>query len=94
MAVQLVVECAVEPGDPDQGEHRRVLAQPARREVNGQLTRGLGDQHDHDQVVEELQRADNAIRGLFAVGAGGLPQKAPQPDPPVVLRCLGGTTRH
>jgi len=44
--VQLVVEAAVDPGDPHQREHRRELAEPAPGQVPGQVVRGLGDQHD------------------------------------------------
>ena len=42
---------------------------------------GLGDQHDHGQVIEELERADHPLARLLAVRAGRLPQGAAQPSP-------------
>jgi hypothetical protein len=74
--VQFVMERAVEPRDPYQGEHRGELPQPRRVEVVGQVTCGLRDQNDDNQVVEQFQRADDTLTGLFAVGARGLPKLA------------------
>ena len=34
---------------------------------------GLGDQHDHGQFVEQLERADRPLARLLAVRAGRLP---------------------
>jgi hypothetical protein len=42
---------------------------------------GLTNQHDHRQVIEELERADHALAWLLAMGAGRLPWGAAQPDP-------------
>jgi hypothetical protein len=42
---------------------------------------GLRDQHDHGQVIEELERADHALTRLVAVSAGRLPQGTAQPSP-------------
>ena len=71
--MQFVVERAVEPGDPHQSEHRGELAQPGPVEVAAPGPAGLGDQDDDDQVVEQFQRADGPLPGLFAMGARGLP---------------------
>jgi hypothetical protein len=50
----------------------------------GQLAGGLGDQHHHGEVVEELERADRALARLLAVRPGRLPQRTPQPGPPLL----------
>jgi len=50
-AVQFVVEGAVEPGNPHQGEHRGELAQSAPGEVSGQV---MGDQDDDNEIVEQF----------------------------------------
>jgi hypothetical protein len=42
---------------------------------------GLRDQHDHGQVVEELERADHALTRLLAMSARRLPQGTAQPSP-------------
>ena len=68
------LEAAVDPGDPHQCEHRRELAETGPGQVPGHLVGGLGDQHDHGQIVEELERADGALARLLAVRAGRLPQ--------------------
>ncbi len=47
---------------------------------------GLGDQHDHGEVVEELERADHALARLLAVRAGRLPQGTAQPGPALSAR--------
>ena len=74
--MQLVVQAAVGPGDPHQREHHGELAEPAPCQVPGQAMSGLGHQHDHGQVVEQLKRADHPLARLFAVRAGRLPQGA------------------
>jgi hypothetical protein len=51
---------------------------------------GLGD---HNEVVEQFQRADDSAPGLLVVGARGLPQLVAQPDPIPMVRCHGGRTR-
>jgi hypothetical protein len=76
VAVQLVMQAAVDPGDPHQREHHGELAEPAPGQVPGQVAGGLGDQHDRGQVVEEFERADHALARLFAVSARWLPQGA------------------
>ena len=83
MAVQLVVEAAVGPGDPHQREQHGELAKPAPCQVPGQVVGGLGDQHHHGEVVEELERADCAFARLLTVRAGRLPQRIAQPGPPL-----------
>ena len=50
-------------------------------QVRGQAVGGLGDEHDHGQVIEELERADDPLTRLLAVRAGRLPQRAAQPGP-------------
>jgi hypothetical protein len=81
VAVQLVVEAAVGPGDPHQREHHGELADSAPGQVPGQVVGGLGDQHDHGQVVEQFERADGPLVRLLAVRAGRLPQAAAQLNP-------------
>ena len=87
--VEFVVERAVKPRDPHHGEHRGELPQPRPVEVAGQMTCGLRDQNDDDQVVEQFQRADDTLPGLFAVGAWGPPQLAAQPGPILAVGCHG-----
>jgi hypothetical protein len=41
--------------------------------VLGQAVGRLADQHDHGQVIEELERADRALAWLLAMSAGRLP---------------------
>jgi hypothetical protein len=76
-----MVQAAVGPGDPDQREHHGELAEPGPGQVPGQPVGGLGDQHDHGQVVEELERADHPLARLLAMRPGRLPQGAAQPGP-------------
>src|SRR5580693_2140332 len=57
------------------------------REVTG----GLGDQHDHGEVIEEFKRTDHALAGLLAVRAGRLPQGAAKPVP---ARTARSSVRH
>jgi hypothetical protein len=81
VAVQLMVQAAVGPGDPDQREHRRELAEPGPGQVPGQPVGGLGDQHHHGQVIEQLERTDHSLARLLAVRPRRLPQVAAQPGP-------------
>jgi hypothetical protein len=71
--MQFVVQAAVGPGHPHQREHHGELPDPAPCQVPGQAMGGLGDQHDHGPVVEELERADDPLGRLLAVRAGRLP---------------------
>jgi hypothetical protein len=41
----------------------------------------LGDQHDHGEIVEQLERAHHALTRLLPVAARRLPQVAAQPGP-------------
>ena len=50
-----------------------LVAQAAPRQVPGQVAGGLRDQHDHGEIVEELERADHALARLLTVKAGRLP---------------------
>jgi hypothetical protein len=81
VAVQLMVQAAVGPGDPHQRKDHRELAQPGPGQVAGQPVRGLGDQHHHGQVIEQFQRPDHALARLLAVRTRRLPQGAAQPSP-------------
>jgi len=81
MAVQLVVQAAVGPGDPHQREHRRELAEPGPGQVPGQAVGGLRDQHHHGQVIEQLERPDHPLARLLTVRTGRLPQRTTQPSP-------------
>ena len=68
-------------------------------QVPGQVAGGLGDQHDHGEVAEELKRAGHALARLRAVRAGWLPQEVAQPGPALAARgCagagLGGRVRR
>jgi hypothetical protein len=76
-----MVEAAVGPGDPHQREHRGELAEPGPGQVPGQVVGGLGDQHHHGQVIEELERAYHPLAWLLAVRTRRLPQGAAQPNP-------------
>ncbi len=93
VAVQLVVQAAVSPGDPHQREHHRELAQASPGQVPGQPMGGLGDQRDHGQVIEEFKRADHPLARLLAVWAGRLPQGPAQPGPPLPASSYAGTGR-
>ena len=71
-------------GDPPhQREHRGELAEPAPCQAAGQVAGGLGDQHDHGEVVEEFEWADHTVARLLAVRTRRLPQRAAQPGPPL-----------
>ena len=80
--MQLVVEAAVRPRDPHQREHDGELPESTPGQVAGQVVSALCDQHDHGQVVEQLQRADDTLGRLLTVGARRLPQVATQLIPP------------
>jgi len=80
-AVQFVVKGAVEPADPHQGEYRGEFAQPRRSEVFGQLSGGPGNQHDHRQVVEQLEWADDPLPWLLSMRSRRLPQQEAQAFP-------------
>jgi hypothetical protein len=86
-AVQFVMERAVEPGDPHESENRGELAQSLQGEVSGQVVAGAGDQHDHDEVIEQFQRADDALARLVPMGPRRLPQLAAQPRPVPAMWC-------
>jgi len=59
--------------------------------VPGQAVGGLRDQHDHGQVIEELERADHPLAQRLTVRAGRLPQSAAEPGPALpVAGCAGG----
>ncbi|MET8532094.1 hypothetical protein ABZV67_09045 [Streptomyces sp. NPDC005065] len=81
-----LVEAAVDRGDPHQRENCGELARPAPAQLPGEVVGGLGDQHDHDQVVEQFERADHPLARLLAMGTRGLPQLAAQPVPRFVSR--------
>ena len=66
--------------DLRQREHRRELAEPGPGQVPGQPVGGLGDQHHHGQVIEQLERADHPLARLLAVRTRRLPQGAAQPS--------------
>jgi hypothetical protein len=67
--MQLQVQGAVDPGDPDQGEDDGELGQPAGRDVLGQVVGGLADDGHIHQVVEQLQDADLPVGDGLAVGS-------------------------
>ena len=81
VAMQLVVEAAVGPGDPEQREHYGELAESTPGQVPGQMVGALRDQHDYGQVVEQFKWADYPLGRLGAARAGRLPQVAAQPSP-------------
>ena len=83
VAVQLVAQAAVGPGDPHQREHDDKLAEPGPGQVPSQAVSGLADQHDHGQVIEELERTDHPLARLLAVRPGRLPQGPAQPARPL-----------
>jgi len=75
--VQLQVQGAVDPTDPDQREDQGELGDAARRHVFGEVVGRLGhDGHVHE-VVEQLQEADGSLRDRFAMW----PRRTPQPAP-------------
>ena len=77
-AVQLEVEGAVDPTDPDQGEHDGELADAAKRDVIGEVVGRLRhDGHVHE-VVEQLQEADGPPRDRLAMWSRRAPQPAPE----------------
>ena len=83
-------------GVVDQADHRGPIAAtaavsgrwPSIHCTLGQVVGGLRDQHDHGQVIEELERADHALTRLLAMRAGRLPQGTAQPSPEL---CAGRT---
>jgi hypothetical protein len=75
-AVQLEVQGAVGPTDPDQDEDDGELDDTAERDVVGEVVGRLGyDGHVHE-VVEQLQRADGALDDRFTVRSRRTPQPA------------------
>ena len=75
-AVQLEVEGAVDPTDPDQGEHDGELADGAKRDVVGEVVGRLRhDRHVHE-VVEQLQEADGPPHDRLAMWSRRSPQPA------------------
>jgi hypothetical protein len=54
----------------------------------------LGDEHNDNQVVEQLKRADHALLWLLAVRARRLPQVATQPIPPRAALLRAGYARR
>jgi hypothetical protein len=72
--MQLVMEAAVDPGDPYEREYDGKLAESRPVQMTGQMTSVLCDKYDHGQVIEELERADHALARLLAVRPGRLPQ--------------------
>ena len=73
-AVQLEVEGAVDPAEPDQGEHDGELADGAERDVLGEMVSRLGDHGHVHEVVEELEEADRPSDDRFTMGAGRAPE--------------------
>lgn len=89
--VQFVVEAAVEPADPHQREHHGEFTQSAPGQMPGQVVGGLGDQYDHDEVVEQFERADHPLARLLTMGTRRAPQLAAQPGPLLVSRRHAGS---
>jgi hypothetical protein len=79
--MQLVVQGAIDPADPDQGEYRGKDAQPPGVEVFCQLSGGGADQDNDRQVIEQLERADHALPRLLPMCSRRLPQQTPKPFP-------------
>jgi hypothetical protein len=84
--VELQVQRAVDPGDPDQGEDDGELGQPAERDVLGQVVGGLADEGHIHQVVQQLQVADLPVGDDLAVGSWRPPEPA--------LEAAVGLARH
>ena len=59
--VQLDVQGAVDPGNPQHREDHRELREAAQGDVVRQPVRRAGDDRDVDEVVEQLQVADGSI---------------------------------
>jgi len=74
--VQLEVERAVDPRDPDQREHDHELGDAATRHVIGEVVGRLRhDGHVH-QVEEQFEEADDAPGDRLTVCSRGAPQPA------------------
>ena len=72
--VEVVVQGAVQPRGPDRVEEEDEPADPRPRRVRGQATGELGDDHDEDQVEEELEEGHAPVGRPILVPAGRLPQ--------------------
>ena len=72
--VEVVVQGAVQPRGPDRIEEEDEPADPRPRRVRGQATGELGDDHDEDQVEEELEEGHAPVGRPILVPAGRLPQ--------------------
>ena len=59
--MQLNVERAVDPGEPDQAEDDGELNNTANRNVCCELMRRLADDGHVDEVVKEFEEADLAV---------------------------------
>ena len=89
-AVKVVMEASIEPGDPGQREHRDEVGKASPGQLPGEVEGRLPDQHDHDQVVEQLDRTDLAVQWLLSVRARRLPQLTTQPRPSLPPADHGG----
>ena len=74
-AVQLQVQRAVDPGEPDHREHEGESGQVDGGDLGRQLASGLRDRRHVDEVVEQLDRADDAVANDVAVR----PRWTPEP---------------
>jgi len=72
--VEILVEGAVEPGNPDHPEYDGELAEATPRDMLGERVSGPGDDHDVHQVVEELEEAHRAVFDDVAMGARWQPE--------------------
>ena len=69
--VELVIQRPVEPGQPDEGEHDAEFDRRAERDVGRQVSSGLGDDDDVDEVVKELEEADRSLGSISPWARGG-----------------------
>ena len=77
-SVQVVIERAIGPRRPHRKEEKDEPTDSLPRWVLGQPVRKLGHDHHEDQVEEQLEEADPALRRAILESARRLPEAEPR----------------
>ena len=73
IAVQIVIDGAIELGPPDDDEQKGKTAQASPTDMGRKGMGQLGDDDHIDQVIKQFQKSDLARGRPFAGFSGGLP---------------------
>jgi hypothetical protein len=79
VAVDVVVQGAVEPGPPDYEEQGEVAADAGEIDMLGERMGELSDEYDVHQIIEQLEKSYAAFGGAIRGSSGNLP---PTPKSP------------